>query len=88
MCCGYNPNKALINKFTHDIGKELDSFIGNYENFLIVRDLSLKLLKTQCIIYTDYVIHLPVIKIRKNHHALIFFEQILLSHSKALKQWR
>ena len=39
MCCRYNPNKSLINKFTHDIGKELDSFIGNYDNFLIVRDL-------------------------------------------------
>ena len=39
MCCGYNPNKYLINKFTHDIGKELDSFIGNYDNFLIVGDL-------------------------------------------------
>ena len=20
MCCGYNPNKSLINKFTYDIG--------------------------------------------------------------------
>ena len=25
MCCGCNPNKSLINKFTHDIGKVLDS---------------------------------------------------------------
>ena len=40
MCCGYNPNKSLINKFTHDIGKVLDSFIGNYDNFLIVGDLN------------------------------------------------
>ena len=30
----------MINKFTHDIGKVLDSFIGNYDNFLIVRDLN------------------------------------------------
>ena len=29
MCCGYNPNKCLINKFTQDNGKVLDSFIGN-----------------------------------------------------------
>ena len=40
MCCGYNPNKSLINKFTHDIGKVLDSFIGNYDKFLIVGDLN------------------------------------------------
>ena len=39
MCCGYNPNRYLINKFTYDIGKVLDSFIGNYDNFL-VRDLN------------------------------------------------
>ena len=39
MCCGYN-HKSLINKFTHDIGKVLDSFIGNYDNFLIVGDLN------------------------------------------------
>ena len=40
ICCGYNPNKSLINKFTRDIGKVLDSFIGNYDNFLIVGDLN------------------------------------------------
>ena len=35
MCCGYNPKKSLTDKFTHDIGKVLDSFIGNYDNFVI-----------------------------------------------------
>ena len=40
ICCCYNPNKFLINKFTYDIGKVLDSFIGNYDNFLIVGDLN------------------------------------------------
>ena len=40
ICYGYNPNKFLINKFTHDISKVLDFFIGNYVNFLIVRDLN------------------------------------------------
>ena len=39
MCCGYDPNKSLMNKFTYDIGKALGSFIGNYDNFLIVGDL-------------------------------------------------
>ena len=38
ICCGYNPNKSFINKFTHDIGKVLDSFIDNYDNFLIAGD--------------------------------------------------
>ena len=40
MCCGYNLNKSLINKFTYVIGKILDSFIGNYHNSLIVGDLN------------------------------------------------
>ena len=40
MCCGYNPNNSVVNKFTHDIGKVLDSFIGNYDNFLLVGDLN------------------------------------------------
>ena len=39
-CCGYNPKKCLINKCTHDIGKVLDSFIGNYDNLFIVGDLN------------------------------------------------
>ena len=36
LCCGYNPNKSLINKFIYDIGKVLDSYIDNYDNFFIV----------------------------------------------------
>ena len=35
MCCEYNPNKSLINKLTYDISKVLDSYIGNYDNFVI-----------------------------------------------------
>ena len=40
MCCGYNPNKSLINKFTHDIDEVLNCYIGNDDNFLIVGDLN------------------------------------------------
>ena len=40
MCSGYNPNKSLINKFTYDIDKALDCFIGNDDNFFIVGDLN------------------------------------------------
>ena len=40
MCYGYNSSRSLINKFTYDIGKVLDSFVGNYDNFLIVGDLN------------------------------------------------
>ena len=29
MCCINNPSKSLINKFTYDIGKVLDSNIYN-----------------------------------------------------------
>ena len=32
MSCGYNPNKSLINKCSYDVGKVLDSYIGNYGN--------------------------------------------------------
>ena len=40
LCCGYNPSKSLINKFTYDIGKVLDSFVGNYDDLLTFGDLS------------------------------------------------
>ena len=36
LCCGYNPNKSLINEFIYDIGKVFDSYIDNYDNFFIV----------------------------------------------------
>lgn len=42
MCCGYNPSKSLINKFIYDIGKALDCYIGNYDNFFFVGDLNSK----------------------------------------------
>ena len=40
MCSGYNPSKSLINKFTYDIGKVLETYIGNYDNFRFVGDLN------------------------------------------------
>ena len=40
MCCGCNPDKSLINKFTYEICKVLDSRIGNYDNFLIIGDFN------------------------------------------------
>ena len=30
-----NPNQSLINKFADDISKVLDSFMDNYDNFLL-----------------------------------------------------
>ena len=58
MCCGYNPNKSLINKFTHDIGKVLDSFIGNYDNFLIVGDLNSEITESSMHeFYNSYDLH-------------------------------
>ena len=36
MCCDYNPSKLAIKNFTYNIGKTLDSYIGNYDNFLVV----------------------------------------------------
>ena len=46
MCCGYNPNKSLINKFTHDIGNVLYSFVGNKDSFLIIGDLNSEITKS------------------------------------------
>ena len=40
MCCGYNPNKSMINKITYDIGKVFISYIGHYDNFLFLGDLN------------------------------------------------
>ena len=40
MCCGYNPNKSLINKFIYDINKVLGSYISNHDHFLIIGDLN------------------------------------------------
>ena len=67
MCCSYNPNKFLINKFTQGIGKVLGSFIDNYDNFLIVEDLNFKITESSMHDFCNtYNLHnLPVIKIRK-----------------------
>ena len=45
MRCGYYPSKSLINKFTRVISKVLDSFIGNYGNFLIGGDLNSEIIE-------------------------------------------
>ena len=58
MCCGYNPNKSLINTFTHDVGKVFDSFIGNYDNLLIVGDLNSEITKSSMHdFYDSYNLH-------------------------------
>ena len=46
----------LVNNFTFDIGKVLDSYKGNYDNFLINGDWTLKLLKPQYMNSTIVVI--------------------------------
>ena len=40
MCCSYNPNNSLINTFTYDIGKALDCYTSNYDDFLIAGDFN------------------------------------------------
>ena len=58
MCCGYNPNKSLINKFTYDVGKVLNSFIGNYDHFLIVGDLNSEIIESSLHeFYNGYNLH-------------------------------
>ena len=65
MSCGYNPKKSLINKLKYDISKVLDSFIRNYNKFLIVGELKSEITENSMhgsaivIICTVYVINLP-----------------------------
>ena len=57
-CCDYNPNKSLINKFTYDVGKVLNSFIGNYDHFLIVGDLNSEIIESSLHeFYNGYNLH-------------------------------
>ena len=37
---GYNPKKENIKNFLHHIGKELDKFLPNYENLLLLGDFN------------------------------------------------
>ena len=37
---GYNPNKELISNFREVIGNSLDTFIGNYDNLLIMGEFN------------------------------------------------
>ena len=46
MYCGFNPTKSLIKNFTYVIGKPLDSYIGNYDNFLVDSDFNSEINET------------------------------------------
>ena len=50
--------QTLINKFTYDIGKVLDSYISNYDNFLIVEDLNPKITESSMYEFCNsYILH-------------------------------
>ena len=79
MYCGFNPSKSSIKNFTYVIGKPLDSYIGNYDNFLVDSDFNSEINKLQSMpfvvftIFVIYVIQLLAVKIQRIDHALIFF---------------
>ena len=80
MANGYNPNKYLIKKSTQNIGKIIDFYTVNYDNFLIVGDLNSESTESSmhefCNIYDLHSLcHKSTCckKSGKNHHALIFF---------------
>ena len=40
MCCSYNPAKSNISSHLSIVGRSLDSYMSNYEIFLVIGDLN------------------------------------------------
>ena len=40
LCGGYNPNKNSINYFLEHIGKALDTYLGQYDNIILLGDFN------------------------------------------------
>ena len=40
MFCGYNPHKALIKDFLLELGTNLDAFICQYDNIIVMGDFN------------------------------------------------
>ena len=40
LCGGYNPNKNSINYFLEHIGKALDTYLGKYDNIILLGDFN------------------------------------------------
>ena len=45
ICCTYNPNIQNINAHLEKVQSSLDSFLGNYERFLLLGDLNCEISK-------------------------------------------
>ena len=43
MCCSYNPAKSNISSHLSIVGRSLDSYMSNYEIFLVIGDLNLEI---------------------------------------------
>ena len=94
MCCGYNPSKSLINKFIYDLGKTLDCYIGNYDNFFFVGDLNSKTKESSTHEFCNgYHLHSlchksSCYKNPEKASCIDFFLTIPLGQSRILKQSR
>ena len=43
FCCSYNPNKNNISKHLHCLSKGLDTYISQYDNIMLLGDLSVEI---------------------------------------------
>ena len=46
LCCSYNPHKKNISNHMHHLNKDLDVYLKNYDNLLILGDLNSELEET------------------------------------------
>ena len=55
FCCSYNPNKNNISKHLHCLSKDLDTYISQYDNIMLLGDLNIEIsdpvLKDFCNVY-------------------------------------
>ena len=75
----------MVNNFTFDIGKVLDSYIGNYDNFLINGDWTLKLLKPQYMNSTIVVICIVYVYLLKNPGKPSFIDLFLTNSPRSFQ---
>ena len=76
ICCGYNPSKSSIKTFT----QTLDSYMGNYNNFLVVGNLNSEMQYMSSLVFIISIIYakkLVSTKSRESIHIVLKFTGIL-----------
>ena len=68
FCCSYNPNKNNISKHLHCLSKGLDTYISEYDNIMILRDLNVESLDP---VLNDFCNFYNCLALLKNQHVCI-----------------